>query len=484
MTIHTAPTTFATRTGRALVLDETTIQDFIGYLRGTCIRPGDADYENARAVWNGMIDKRPTLIVRCADTNDVVKAVTFAREHELRLSVRGGGHNTAGIAVCDEGLVIDLSQMRDVQVDADARIAYAQGGVTWADLDAATQAYGLVTPGGVVSATGIAGLTLTGGMGHLRRKYGLSCDNLLALELVTADGRVRRVSQTKHPALFWALRGGGDNFGVVTAFEYWLHPLGPEIFFSSVFYSLAMAKEALQAFRTYAATAPDEVSTLITLVTVPDVPFFPAEARGQPAIGFVSCYAGPVATGERALQPLREFGTPLADLSSAMPYTEVQTFFDEDYPAGELRYAWSSLYLNNLSDDLIDEVITMCETRPSLRSTVDIWQMGGAISRVDEEATALSKRQAPFLLGVKANWKYAADDEANIAWARACIAAARPFCDGSQYCNFPGLHEAGDPASQAIYGYGSKLERLVTLKTIYDPTNLFRTHQNIKPEVV
>ena len=330
------------------------------------------------------------MIARCTSNDDVIAAIRFARENDLPVAVRGGGHNVAGSAVCDEGLVIDLSQMREVHVDADARIAYAQGGATWGDLDAATQAYGLVTPGGIVSETGIAGVTLAGGLGHLRRTYGLSCDNLLALELVTADGQVRRVSQTKHPALFWALRGGGNNFGVVTAFEYRLHPLGPAVFFSPVFYPLAMAKEALQAFRTYAAIVPDEVSTLVTLGTVPNAPSFPPAAHRQPAIGFVSCYAGPLDAGERALQPLRELGIPLADLSGVMPYTEVQTFFDKDYPAGELRYSWSSLYLNTLSDDVIDQVITMVKNRPSLRSTVDIWQMGGAISRVDEEAMALS----------------------------------------------------------------------------------------------
>lgn len=469
----------ATITDRYTILDEMTIQTFKGSLRGDLIRPGDPLYDKARAVWNGMIDKKPAFIVRCTGTEDVVKAVNFAREHNLLLSVRGGGHNVAGSAVCDGGLVIDLSQMREVFVDPEARTARAQAGATWADVDQATQKYGLATPGGVVSETGIAGLTLGGGLGWLRRKYGLSCDNLRSVEIVTAGGQVLRASPTEHADLFWGIRGGGGNFGIVTSFEYTLHPVGPEVMFAFVFYPVAQARAALQFYRDYSATAPDEVSSFAIFGTIPHIEPFPREVQGEPYITFAACYAGPVDEGARVMQPLREFSTPLVDLSAPMRYLDVQTLLDEDYPSGELHYYWKSIYLDAMNDAAIDCLIRAAATRPSHHSTIDIWQLGGAMSRIGAEETAFGRRDFPFLIGIEANWDDPREDAENIEWTRSLWHELHAFSNGGVYLNFPGFGEEGEKLVRA--GYGANYERLVALKNKYDPSNLFRLNQNIMP---
>ena len=458
------------------------VQQFASRLRGQLLQPGDREYEDARKVWNGMIDRRPALIARCAAVADVVEAVNFARVHRLPLAVRGGGHNVAGLATCDGGLLIDLGPMKGIRVDPAARTARAEGGVRWGDLDRATQAHGLATPGGAISDTGIAGLTLGGGYGHLRNKYGLSCDNLVAAEVVTADGRVLRASESENSDLFWGLRGGGGNFGVVTAFEYRLHPVGPEIASCFVFYHGDRMADGLRLFRDYTASAPDEVSILAVLgVVPPGAAAYPAEIHGLPFVAFLGSYAGPADEGERALQPLRTWDKPLVDFSGRRPYVELQQILDEDYPAGKLRYYWKSLNLTSLADDVIAGIVAHARRQPSPLNTTDVWHIGGAVRRVDPDATAFRGRHVSYLLNPEANWEDPRDDAANLAWVRQFIADMEPFSDGGRYLNFAGFLEEGDKMMRAALGqnYG----RLVDVKNKYDPTNLFRLNQNIKPTV-
>ena len=467
--------------GEKAAIDEAALAALTNQLEGRIIRPGDADYDEARAVWNGMIDKYPALIARCANASDVIAAVNFARTNNLVVAVRGGGHNVAGSAVCDDGLVIDLSLMKGIEVDPENRIARAEGGVTWGELDRATQVYGLATPGGVVSDTGIAGLTLGGGLGWLRRKYGLSVDNLLSVDIVTADGRLLKASESENADLFWGLRGGGGNFGIVTAFEYRLHPVGPEVMFCFAFQPGERAKEALEFYREYTASAPDEVSAFAILGTFPETEHYPKEAHGRPFVLFAALYAGPVAEGQRVLKPLWEFDKPIVDMSGVMPYVEAQTVFDEDYPAGEMRYYWKSVYLRELSDEAIDTLIALQAEDPSPFSTIDIWQLGGAMSRIGPEATAFGSRSAPFLIGIESNWIHPEHDAANIAWNRKVYRDLQPFSDGTEYLNFPGLLEDGDRMAQTTFG--ANYRRLVELKNKYDPTKLFRLNPNITPTV-
>ena len=459
-------------------MNDKQIEQFEAEFHGDLIRLADPDYDDARAVWNGMIDKHPALIARCSGVADVISAVNFARKHDRAVSVRGGGHNVAGTAVCDDGLVIDCSEMTGVQVDPEEQIAWVQAGATWADLDHETQEFGLATPGGVVSDTGIAGLTLGGGLGHLRCQYGLSCDNLRSVDLVTADGEFLTASADENGELFWGLRGGGGNFGVVTAFEYDLHPVGPEVATCLVFHPGDQLTECLQAYREYVESAPDEVSTLMFTGVMPDDELFPEATVHDPKLAFMGCYAGPVEEGEQALAPLREFADPIADFSELMPYTEFQQLLDEDYPDG-MRYYWKSLYLDGLSDSAIDGIEYWANAAPSPLSTVDVWQLGGAITDVGLEESAFAGRHAPFLLGVEANWEDPANDDANVDWVRDCLDDMRQFSDGSVYLNFPGFFEEGDDMMQTTFG--PAYEPLVALKDEYDPTNLFSPNQNIAP---
>ncbi|WP_276253062.1 FAD-binding oxidoreductase [Halomontanus rarus] len=459
-------------------IDDNRVEQFETAFHGAVIRPDDPEYDDARAVWNGMIDKYPALIARCRGVGDVISAVNFARENELLVAVRGGGHNVAGTAVCDDGLVIDLSEMQGVRVDPDAQRAWVQAGATWMDVDHETQAFGLATPGGAVSETGVAGLTLGGGIGHLRCKYGLTCDNLRSVDLVTASGEFATASEDQNADLFWGIRGGGGNFGVVTGFEFELHPVGPEVATCLVFYSGDRMVECLRAYSEYVASAPAEVSTLTLAGVMPDEELFPADLVDETKIAITGCYAGSVADGERALAPLREIAEPIADFSGTMPYAEYQQLFDEDYPDG-MRYYWKSLYLDDLSESAIDRITYWTDIAPSPLSTVDVWQLGGAIARVDPEDSAFAGRHAPFLLGVEANWEHPEDDDANVEWVRDCLDDMRQFSDGSVYLNFPGFLEEGDDMMRTTFG--PTYERLVTLKDEYDPTNLFSLNQNIAP---
>jgi FAD/FMN-containing dehydrogenase len=468
-----------TLAGADSTLDEVVVERFGSKLRGALLRSGDTEYEEARALWNGVIDRRPALIARCAAVEDVVEAVNFARENDLLLAVRGGGHNVAGTASAEGGLVLDLSDMKSIEVDPERRTVRAAAGATIGELDKETQKHGLATPMGVVSETGIAGLTLNGGMGHLRRKHGLSSDNLLSVELVTADGHLLTASEEENADLFWAVRGGGGNFGVVTSFEYQLYPVGPEVMCAFVFYPGDRAREVLRSAEGYVAGAPDEVSPLSFLGRVPRVEDFPEEWHGEQFVGFLAVYAGSVEEGEEALRPLRELGDPIADFSGPMPYTEAQKLLDEDYPDG-WRYYWKSVNVDGLGDEAIEALMEHAQAAPSDHSTIDVWFQGGAMGRVGADESAFGDRSAPILLGIEANWEEnPEDDEANIAWARGCYSDLRRFSGGGVYLNFPGFLEEGQGLIRDAYG--ENYERLVALKNKYDPANLFRLNQNIAP---
>jgi FAD/FMN-containing dehydrogenase len=462
-------------TTETIPLDAETFQSFIAGMRGPVLRPGDPGYDEARTVQNGLIDRYPALIARCTGAADVIAAVNFARDHGLPLSVRGGGHNVAGNAVCDGGVTIDFSLMRGVHVDPRARIAHVQGGATWGDLDRETQVFGLATPGGVVSTTGIGGLTLHGGMGHLRAKHGLSLDNLLAVDIVTADGCLRHASAAENADLFWAVRGAGSNFGVVTSFTFRLHPVGPTVMLCAPMYALEDAPAVLRRWRDYIATVPDEFTPLAVFWSVPEG--FPPELVGRPIVILAGVYAGPVEEGERIAQPLRELATPLLDLSGPMPFAAIQSAFDPFFPKGLLQY-WKSTYVDTLSDDLLDALCDLAATRPSPKTTMDIWPQSGAVARVGAEETAFGPRP-PFMVAFESTWTDPAANEANIAWAREAWASMQRFASRGIYLNFPGFGEEKEELVRAAYG--PNYPRLRVLKARYDPTNLFRANLNIPP---
>lgn len=464
--------------GQTTTVAPRAIEDLADRLAGPVILPENPNYDSAREVWNGMIGKEPALIARCMGTADVIAAVRFARDRDLRVAIRGGGHNVAGTAVCDGGLVIDLSATDGVRVGPHDQTAWVQAGATWADLDRETQVFGLATPGGVVSDTGIAGLTLGGGIGHLRCKHGLSCDALQAAEVVTAEGEVLRASAAENTDLFWALRGGGGNFGVITAFEYEIYPVGPEVAMCLVFYPGDRLPEVLPAYRAFCAEAPNAISTLVFAGELPDEELFPEEWVHKQKFAIMGCYAGPAEEGEVELEPLRHLAEPVADFSDTMAYVDFQQLLDEDYPTG-MRYYWKSLYLDELSGAAIDRMGQWAETAPSPLSTVDIWQLGGAIAEAGPEEGAFAPRDAPFLLGVEANWEDPATDEANIAWVRDCFEDMQQFSQGREYLNFPGFLEESDATMKT--SLGPNYDRLTEIKARYDPDNFFRLNQNIRP---
>lgn len=464
--------------GTETELDAEAVEELRIQLGEQLVAPDDAAYDDSRRVWNGMIDKHPALIVRCRGVADVVASVTFARTHELPLAVRGGAHNVAGFGTCDGGLVIDLSLLRGVRVDPAARMARAGGGATWGDVDRETQHFGLAVPGGIVSTTGIAGLTLGGGQGWLRRTYGMACDSLLSADVVTADGKFVTASEAEHSDLFWALRGGGGNFGVVTSFEYRLHPVGPMVAFAGPVYPLESAPSIIAAMGRFAANAPDEVNLSATLMTIPPVPAFPAEIHGQQVVIVGAIYVGEPTEGERVLQPLREMEEPLLDMSATMPYTALQQMFDPFFPAQEHHHYWKSAYLAGLGEDAASALVEHAATWPSPMSMVGIWAVGGALGRVPADATAAGDRSAPFLLEILGNWADPQDSEANIAWARTLFDAMAPFSTGKTNLNFPGL---GNEPGFVEAALGDNWDRLVAVKRQYDPINLFRLNQNIDP---
>jgi FAD/FMN-containing dehydrogenase len=425
-----------------------------------------------------MIERRPEFIVRPVDTADVAAAIRFAAEQRLPLSVRGGGHNVAGTALCDGGVAIDLSRMRGVSVDPQKRTVTAEGGARLGDVDAETQKHNLAVPLGVVSRTGVAGLTLHGGLGFLSRKYGLSCDNLLAAEVVTADGRIVEADATRNTDLLWALRGGGGNFGVITSFEYQLHSVGPTVFQFLVMYPIARALEVFRFFREFMADAPEELMALGILWNSPEGDPIPEGKRDLPVVIMVGVHSGPIDVAERDVAPLRSIAEPLVDLSGPTPYIDAQRLFDPDYPDGR-HYYWKSTYLDGLGDDVIESLVEHTRRRPSHISSLDVWALGGALRREPPGGSAFSNRSSPFLLGIEANWDDARKDEANIAWARELYADMRPFSTGGAYLNFPGFAEEGEDLLRK--SFGKSYERLQSIKAKYDPENLFRANLNIVP---
>ncbi|MDP3795708.1 MAG: FAD-binding oxidoreductase [Polaromonas sp.] len=457
-------------------LQATRIAALKGNFRGQVILPDDDLYESARKVWNATIDKHPALIARCATTSDVVGAVNFAKDNGLVLAVRGGGHNIAGSALCDDGIVIDLSQMKAAQVDAGSLRGTIEGGATLADFDAATQAHGLAVPLGINSTTGVAGLTLGGGFGWLSRKYGMTIDNLESAEVVTAAGEVVRASATEHPDLFWALRGGSGNFGVVTRFEFRLHPVGPNVLSGLIVYPLSEAKAVLQQYREFMAKAPDELSVWTVLRQAPPLPFLSETVHGKEIIALALLYTGDPKQGEPLIEPLRKFGTPLGEHVGVQPYTAWQQAFNPLLTPGARNY-WKSHNFSVLDDGLFEAVIEYIKKLPSPQCEIFFGAIGGATMRPAPDSAAYAHRDARFVMNVHGRWTDPADDERCIGWARDYFKASAPFASGGVYVNFLTADE-GDRVKAA---YGQNYDRLAQIKRKYDPTNLFSTNQNIQP---
>lgn len=444
----------------------TAVEQLAKHFGGALIRPGDADFDQARRVWNGMIDKSPALIARCACADDVKAAVEFARAHELLVAVRGGGHSVAGHGTCDDGLVIDLSLMRAVQVDPDERLALVQPGLNWGGLDRATQAHALAVTGGIVSSTGVAGLALGGGIGWLMRKHGLTADNLLSADLVTADGQFLHASAEQDAELFWGLQRGGANFGIVTEFRFRLHPVGPIVLAGWVLYPQEKAAEVLRFYRDFAAAAPNELTTIVILRRLPQLPSLPPFLRGMPVIGIAVCYAGVIEAGERVVQPLRAFGPPLVDGIGLKPYIIHQTMFDAAQPAGRHNY-WKTAYLTELSDATIDVIFDGARQMTSPLSVLAVYQLGGATRLGD----------AAFCVNAAATWTERTESHQHVNWARAFWAAIEAYSAAGAYANF--LGEEGKERTRSAYR--ESYDRLVALKNTHDPDNFFRLNQNIEP---
>lgn len=444
--------------------------------RGALLRPAEEGYDEARRIWNGAIDRRPALIARCAGADDVVAAVRFAREHDLPVSVRGGGHSVAGYSVCDGGLMIDLSLMKSIRVDPNARTARAAGGVLWAEFDRATQPFGLATTGGIISHTGIGGLTLGGGLGHLMRRHGLTVDNLLAVDLVTADGGQLHVSAATEPELFWGLRGGGGNFGIATAFEYQLHPVGPMVLGGPIFWPLDEAPRVLRFLRAFAPAAPDELGITIGVAPAPPMPFLPPAQFGKPMAGLILVWTGDLAEGERVIAPLRAIGAPAADGVRPTPYLALQSMLDGGAPHGR-HYYWKAHRLPTLSDEVIDIVLARMRSTTSPFAQMNGWAVGGAVSRIGADATAVGEREVGFEISITVGWPPSdLNGERHKAWVREGWEALKPYSSGV-YANF--ISDEGAAGVEAAYG--TRLHRLTALKDRYDPTNFFRMNANIVP---
>ena len=446
-------------------------------LRGKLCLPGEAGYDAARTIWNAMIDRRPAAIVRAAGASDVIHAVNFAREHKLLLSVRGGGHNIAGNAVCEGGLMLDLTPMKSVRIDPVHKTARVEPGVTLGEYDREAQTFGLATPLGINSTTGVAGFTLGGGFGWTSRKLGMTVDNLLAADVVTADGKLLRASAEENPELFWAIRGGGGNFGVVTSFKYKLHPVGPQVIAGLIVHPFAQSKELIQEYRKFVASAPDDVTAWIVLRKAPPLPFLPAEWHGREILVFAVCALGDLQKAEKAVAPLRAIGKPIADVIGPAPFAAWQQAFDPLLTPGSRNY-WKSHDFMQLVDGLIQTVLDAVSKLPSPDCEVFIGNLGAAVNRVPADATAYPHRDVEFIMNVHTRWSDASQDQACIAWARQLFDAAAPFATGGVYVNFMPEDET---SRVQIGAYGRNYERLAKAKAKYDPNNLFRMNQNIKP---
>lgn len=445
-------------------------------LRGEVLALGEPGYEEAREIWNAMVERRPAAIARCVSAEDVVQCVRFAREHGVLVAIRGGGHNIAGNALCDGGLVIDLSPMKRVEVDARARRATVEPGCTLGDFDAASQAHGLATPLGINSTTGVAGLTLGGGFGWLSRKYGMTVDNLLSADVVTAEGQRVRASEGENPDLFWGLRGGGGNFGVVTRFEFQLHPVGPQVLTGLIVFPFEQGKSVLTQFARFTETMPDELNVWMVTRKAPPLPFLPPEVHGKEVVALALCYAGDPQRGEKLVQPLRGFGKAYGEHVGVQPYVAWQQAFDPLLAKGARNY-WKSHNFSRLSDGVLDTILEYAARLPSAQCEIFIATIGGQTGRVAAGATAYSSRDANYVMNVHGRWDSPAEDDRCVAWAREFFARSQPFASPGAYVNFLTQDEADRVAS----AYGGTYRRLVELKKKYDPTNFFRVNQNIRP---
>ena len=458
-------------------LDSAALRELTGAFSGDLIQPGDGGYDEHRKVWNGSIDRHPALIARCAGTDDVIAAIRFARQTGLPLAVRGGGHSFPGHSVCDGGVVLDMGALTGVEVDPDAKTAKAQAGALLGQLDVATQAHGLAAPAGIVTHTGLAGLTLGGGIGWLMRKFGLTIDQLESVEMVTAEGEVVHASDDENADLFWGLRGGGGNFGVVTEFEFNLNPLGPQVMAGPIFWRMEDSPKLLRFYRDWIAEAPDELMTIIIHRKAPPLDFVPQELHGQLVVAVVSCYAGSVEDGERVLKPLKEFGSPVLDLCEPKPYLQHQAMFDPSFPHGRWYYM-RACDVKELTDDVIDTTVEHSMQIRSPLTAFPIWQMGGAVSRVADDATAFTSRGAGYTFNITAMTEGPDGFDEEREWSRDFWSALSPHHMGV-YVNF--LMEEGEERIREAYG-AAKYDRLKALKRKYDPENLFRLNQNVRPD--
>lgn len=457
-------------------LTSTAIKEFKTGFAGSVLLPDNPQYDEVRQIWNAMIDRRPSMVARCTSPADVVHALNFVRQHNVPFSLRGGGHNIAGNAVCDEGVMIDLSPMKKVDIDQQHHQGHVEPGCTLAEFDTAAQAYGLATPLGINSTTGVAGLTLGGGFGWLSRKYGLTVDNLLGVDIVTADGQQLHASESENADLFWGLRGGGGNFGIVTRFTFQLHPVGPNVLCGLIVFPFEQAKSVITQFARFTETMPDELNVWMVTRKAPPLPFLPEEVHGKEIVAFALCYAGDPAEGEKLIEPLRGFGTAYGEHIGVQPYTDWQQAFDPLLTPGARNY-WKSHNFLTLDEGVIDTIIDYASTLPSPQCEIFIATLGGQASRVDPQAMAYSSRDANYVLNVHARWETAADDARCITWARDFFARSQPFASGGAYVNF--LTE--DETDRTAFAYGASYERLVAIKKQYDPENLFRINQNIRP---
>jgi FAD/FMN-containing dehydrogenase len=463
--------------GKSKSVDGEKVQSLKAALRGALLLPGDAGYEESRTIWNAMIDRRPALIARCTGAADVMLAVNFARENGLLLAVRGGGHNIAGNAVCDGGVMIDLSPMKAVRVDPETRTAHVGPGATLGDFDHEAQAFGLAAPTGINSTTGVAGLTLGGGFGWLSRKWGMIIDSLLAADVVTADGKLMRASANENPDLFWAIRGGGGNFGIVTRFEFRLQAVGPNVLAGLVVYPIDQARSVLKQYRAFAKTLSDESAVWVVLRKAPPLPFLPAAIHGKEVVVFALFHGGDPKQGQAVFEPLRRFGTPAGEHIGVQPYAAWQTAFDPLLAPGARNY-WKSHNFIDLDDAVVDVALKYLEQLPSPHTEIFIGQIGGAMSRVAADATAYSERSAQYVMNVHGRWETAAEDKTCIAWCRRLFDEAAPHATGGVYVNFL-TEDEGDRIASA---YGGNFQRMAKIKARYDSANLFRLNQNVKPQ--
>jgi FAD/FMN-containing dehydrogenase len=464
-------------TGTAGPIDPKLAEDLKGRLRGALMLPGDRGYDESRSLWNAMIDRRPGMVARCLGVADVVAGVNFAREHGLQLSIKGGGHNIAGLAVCDGGLMLDLAWMRGVWVDPAARVARAQAGCLLGDVDRETQIHGLAAVLGFVSATGIAGLTLGGGFGYLTRRYGWTSDTVNSMEVVTAEGKVIRASERENPDLFWGLRGGGGNFGVVTNLEYQLFPVGPEILAGAIAWRAEEAPKVLEAYRKLALESPPEMAAVLALRKAPPAPWLAKEVHGQDIVALFICHTGTVEDGERLVAPLKALGQPVGNILQRRTYVSQQALLDATQPKGR-RYYWKSEYIPTVDEDLLAGAAAHARTLASPHSAIVIFPIGGALHRTAEDHSPAGNRDAAFVLNIMSSWEKPEDDAVNVDWARAVWGDLRRFSTGGTYVNFLTEEEAGERLHAA---YGNNYQRLVEVKSRWDPRNLFRMNKNIAP---